>query len=256
MVRPNGLRSFFRCQQVHPSFNAAVGSRMQLEKNCQLGIAVWSADGVQKQIIPKSTINLKYISSQIKSHNAIWFLVPSSRLERPQMGLELINSNWVFNSDGQSAAWRYFTSGQSVHLKTATLHANLCKHSVNPSIMFELQSCRFAMICLPSIPSKHKSKTITLLSTIISTWQRLCGICYIFETKTNTLREAPAKVSPKPKYLTPFLSPGMVCPSQSQNSTKLCWTWFHNLKGHQAPNKLTCKWTDHGKNLAKNAKED
>ncbi len=35
-------------------------------------------------------------------------------------------SNSVFNSDGQSAAWRYFTSGQSVHLKTA-IHANHCK---------------------------------------------------------------------------------------------------------------------------------
>ena len=69
-------------------------------------------------------------------------------------------SNSVFNSDGQSAAWRYFTSGQSVHLKTA-IHANLCKHYVNPNIMFELQSCSFAMICLafhtiPCSPSTNQ----------------------------------------------------------------------------------------------------
>ena len=170
------LEPFYgRSSTVHPCCSSALVNQLQKEL-WALKRGRWCTANKGKPCSGKDIYS---------KHNLVHNIISTPRMSQRDRGigyhfqrsqlLILLNtyfshSNWVFNSDGQSAAWRYFTSGQSVHLKTCNLTCKPLQHFVNPSIMFELQSCRFAMICLPSILSKHKWKTITLLSTIISTW--------------------------------------------------------------------------------------
>ena len=124
------LEPFYgRSSTVHPCCSSALVNQLQKEL-WALKRGRWYNANKGKPCSGKDTYS---------KHNLVHNIISTPEISRRDRGigyhfqsswlLTLLNtyfpSNWVFNSDGQSAAWRYFTSGQSVHLKTCNL--TLCK---------------------------------------------------------------------------------------------------------------------------------